>query len=123
MNSAQRAAIWTTTYPEQVKEGQRERKDREQYWGELDRERERLAYLKEELKKRGPEDFKHREGYFEGTAEDYIERCTKSWHEGVEKRHAYEKRALTARRLLDDLGGATHWKDCKLDWENYDDQP
>lgn len=85
--------------------------------GELDRELNCVLELRNQLSL--PEDeFRRRHGHFEGTPKEYYERCEKMHAENVARREAYEKRAARARELLDELGGAEHWKDAKLDWEN-----
>jgi hypothetical protein len=51
-----------------------------------------------------------------------IARFEESLTESKEERDAAEQRAKKARELFDDLGGASEWKDAKLDWsdEDYD---
>ena len=88
---------------------------------ELDREKFRVEELRKQLAKDGPEEFIRRNGFFEGTPQEYIERCELGYAENVSKRSQYETRARAARQLLDNLGGAAKWKDAKLDWDNGDD--
>jgi hypothetical protein len=88
--------------------------------GDLERDSFRLSEMKKELTELGPDPFKRRH-CFDGTPTEYLERVEKGYREDIEKRIAYEQRAAHARRLLGELGGASAWKDAKLDWENDDD--
>lgn len=87
---------------------------------ELKREQENIDYMNEQLGLHGPEEFTYKHGHFEGTPQEYIERCTKSHLENVAKRDKWEARAAKARQLLEDLGGAANWKDAKLEWDDND---
>lgn len=57
----------------------------------------------------------------EGTPSEIIQRCEQDLNEKIQKRTAAMETAKTARRLFDDLGGASQWKDAKLDWQEYDE--
>ena len=85
---------------------------------ELDHENSRIIEMRKLLSKEGAEVFIRRHGFFEGTPQEYIERCELGYAENVSKRSQYETRARAARQLLDSLGGAAKWKDAKLDWDN-----
>jgi len=84
---------------------------------ELARDLRRLEEMHALLSDEGPEKFRYRHGHFEGTPEEYIERCERSHSENVARRDAWEGRSAKARKMLEDLGGAANWKDAKLDWE------
>lgn len=56
--------------------------------------------------------------HFEGTREEYQERVRLSIEEDKTKRTEWESRSKLARRLFDDLGGAEHFTDAKLSWED-----
>lgn len=97
----------------------------ESRWGvksqaEIDREQRRITQLHSDLEEKGSDEFKRRHGYFEGTPAEYIARCESMRAEERKKRLEYVKRASTARKLLDDLAGASEWKDHKLNWESND---
>jgi hypothetical protein len=65
------------------------------------------------------EEFHRRYGRdYAGTRAEYQERMRKGWEESKAKREQVVARAKNARLLLDDLGGASQWKDAKLDWED-----
>ena len=89
---------------------------------ELERKARRINELKTDLAastgEAGENEFRRKHGHFEGTPEEYVSRCEQSFLANVAKRTAWEERAQKARKLLDDLGGAVHWKDAKLDWES-----
>ena len=89
--------------------------------GELRRKQHLLEELKAALSKDPDEEFRRKHGHFTGTPAEYVARVEQQYVEDVAKRVAYEKRAAAARRALDDLGGASTWKDCKLDWETDED--
>jgi hypothetical protein len=50
-----------------------------------------------------------------------IEYARKRLEEEKARSEASIKRSKKARALLDDLGGASEWKDAKLSWEDHDD--
>ena len=98
----------------------------ESKWGvhsdiELDRERKRLGEMAEHLVKLDESAFRARYGHFVGTPLEYYLRCADGHANNVSRRAKAVTRAATARRMLDDIGGASQWKDAKLDWENDDD--
>ena len=66
-------------------------------------------------------DWQRRYGHCTGTAAEVIARYEASLHEEIEKREKALARAKRARQLFDDLGGASKWKDAKLDWQDDDD--
>lgn len=88
---------------------------------ELEHDQRSIDAKHELLSSDGPEDFVRRHGHFEGTPEEYIVRCEESHAKNVSERDAWEARSAKARKLLEDLGGAANWKDCKLDWDSTDD--
>jgi hypothetical protein len=88
---------------------------------ELDLKQKHIDSLVQFLKEKGPDEFRQHHGYFVGTPEEYIARVQEMHREEVEKRRKYCERSDDARRLLNGLGGAADWKDCKLDWETGDD--
>lgn len=57
-------------------------------------------------------------GGYTGTPREIIQRHEEALAEKITKRDAAVSRAATARKLLDDLGGAAQWKDAKLDWQD-----
>jgi hypothetical protein len=59
-------------------------------------------------------------GHCVGTREEVIERYKTSYNKAVEKREAALALASRARALFDDLGGASEWKDAKVDWDDAD---
>lgn len=67
------------------------------------------------------EEFRRRNGHFEGTPEEYVQRCKEMHGQNVAERNAWEERSAKARKMMDDLGGAAKWRDAKLDWEDYSD--
>jgi len=86
---------------------------------ELERDKQRIADMRDVLATQGEEEFRRRHGHsFVGTPEEYIDRCQVSYDENVQRRGAWEYRSEKARKMLEDLGGAANWKDAKLDWEN-----
>lgn len=88
--------------------------------GELDRELNHLLEMRNRLSL--PEDeFRRHYGHFEGTQQEYYDRCEKCHADNVAQRDAWEARSKKARFLLHDLGGAANFKDAKLDWEDGDD--
>lgn len=89
--------------------------------GELDRERVGIEAMHRLLSDEGPEEFRRRHGHFVGTPEEYIARCEQSYAENVKARDDWEARSAQARKHLDDLGGASEWRDSKLDWYDDDD--
>lgn len=48
---------------------------------------------------------------------EYMRRTIDDLNEGISKRKQWEARASKARKLLEDIGGASNWKDAKLDWD------
>ena len=86
--------------------------------GELEREEHRVKELQEKLATLSEEEFKHKYGWFEGTGAEYVERCAEMHGENIKRRRKAVERAKTARMLLDNLGGASQWKDCKMDWQD-----
>lgn len=85
---------------------------------ELENKARRIAQMRELLSDSGPDEFIRRHGHFVGTPEEYITRCEQAYQESLIKRAAWDTRAKKARELFDNLGGASEWKDAKLDWEN-----
>lgn len=85
---------------------------------ELERESRHISALHELLSNEGSDEFRNRNGYFKGTPEEYIARCEQIYQENLTKRTAWDARAKKARELFDNIGGASEWKDAKLDWEN-----
>ncbi len=65
-------------------------------------------------------DFQRNYGHCEGTPAEIIDRHEQSLVEAKAKRASALATAKQARALFDDLGGASQWKDAKLDW---DDEP
>lgn len=53
-----------------------------------------------------------------GTRTEIVERLRKGLEEEKDKRRKLLSLAKRARELFDDLGGASEWKDAKLDWED-----
>jgi len=84
---------------------------------ELGRTQRRLDCLKTELVADTKEEFIRKNGWFEGTPQEYVARIEQALNEEKAKRLSYEARARQARAFLDKLGGAAEWKDHKLDWE------
>ena len=58
---------------------------------------------------------------YTGTREEYIARLEADLKKEMEDQATIQKRALDARKSLDDLGGAVFRRDFKLDWETDDD--
>lgn len=77
------------------------------------------AYIAK-LKSLNAEEWKREHGDSKGTRKEIIGRYEKSLKEETLKRQKAFSTAERARLLFDDLGGAAHWKDAKLDWENDD---
>ena len=67
-------------------------------------------------------DWERQYGHYAGTAAEVIKRYEEAQAEEIIKAAFVKSRALIARQLFDDLGGAAQWKDAKLDWEDYDEQ-
>jgi hypothetical protein len=88
---------------------------------ELQREYTRILDLQKELTGMGPEKFRLKHGYFVGTPTEYLDCLTKALDDEHAKRNAYLERFKKARALLDDLGGASAWKDAKLSRDNEND--
>lgn len=88
---------------------------------ELRRELANIERMRADLATLGEETFRQRHGFFEGTAKQYIKRCFESWKTSRKKRIAWDRRSAKARAKLDSVGGASKWKDAKLDWENDND--
>lgn len=78
---------------------------------------EMIKYYREHTE----EVFDQKYGHYEGSASEYITRCQTSHQNNLQKRMEWETREKKARILFDDLGGASEWKDCKLDWETDDE--
>lgn len=79
----------------------------------------------EEAEKLTDEQFKspNRYGGYEGTRAEILQRLRKGYKEMKERREKLLEIARTARKLLDDLGGASQYKDAKLSWGYDDDEP
>jgi hypothetical protein len=83
-------------------------------WEEIKREEFRLA----ELRNMSNEDFHRQQGRsYAGTREEYQDWIGAGIAEQKQRIDAWDKRHAKARRLLDNLGGASKWKDAKLDWD------
>ncbi len=52
---------------------------------------------------------------------EYMKRTLDDLNESISKRKQWEARAAKARKLLEDVGGASNWRDAKLEWDS-DDQ-
>lgn len=87
---------------------------------ELARAKLRLVEMRSQLETLPEDEFRRKHGHFEGTPAEYVARCERSHFEAVAKRDDWERISKSARRFFDDIGGAEHWKDCKLDWETDD---
>lgn len=87
----------------------------------LERQKIHIVELRKSLRNLGPDEFKRRQGFFEGTPREYIQRVYEGYLKDAKKRARWERKAAKARALLDSLGGAAKWKDAKLDWEDYHD--
>lgn len=72
----------------------------------------------EEMKKIPVAEWERRYGHCAGTPSEVIQRYEESLEEDVSKRDIALKRAREARELFDDLGGASAWKDAKLNWND-----
>lgn len=84
---------------------------------EMDLKRDEVRLQEEALMT--DEEFRRRHGNsYVGTRSEYQERCRKSWQEEKERRAKIVAAQKNARQMFDDLGGAAHWKDAKLDWED-----
>ncbi len=83
---------------------------------EIDREKHRL----ETMRALSDEDFRRQHYGFVGTKEEYLQRIQDGIDEATAKRLQWEARQGQARRLFDHLGGASKFRDAKLDWEDYD---
>lgn len=82
---------------------------------DLERERTRIS----DLKQMTDEQFVRSVGsHVEGGRDAYIRRVTESLAEDTVKRAEWDHRYKQARKLLDDLGGASKWVDAKLSWDN-----
>lgn len=81
---------------------------------ELERERLRIGQLKEMT----DDQFSRSIGQPEGGKSAYIQRVTQGLADDTVKRAEWDHRHSQARKLLDDLGGASKWKDAKLSWDN-----
>lgn len=102
---------------EKIVEAMEPKRDKiEQY--EIDREERSITEMLAERNKNGDDEFKRRNGHFEGTPLEYIARCAKQVEERKQKRKNYVERQEKSRQLLDDLNGEVTWKDHKLDWED-----
>ena len=87
---------------------------------ELGRELNHLLEMRNRLTL-SEDEFRRHYGHFEGTPQEYYDRCEKCHAENVKRRDAWESRSAHARKLLEDLGGAANFKDAKLDWGDGDD--
>lgn len=58
---------------------------------------------------------------YDGTPSEIVARHEATLSEETSKRNEATKRAAIARNLFNDLGGAAQWKDCKLDWQDYEE--
>ena len=87
-------------------------------YGELEREGSHLKEMAANLTTMDEAAFRERYGHFVGTPTEYHTRCMESHTADVVKRAKAVQRAATARKLLEDIGGAATWKDAKLDWED-----
>ena len=85
---------------------------------EIERKRKRLA----EEEALTDEAFARQHGHtgvsYVGTRAEYTQRVRDGIDESERKTILLETRAATARKLLEDLGGAANWKDAKLDWDS-----
>lgn len=88
---------------------------------DLRRDAARIAELKAKLVRTSEDQFRNEVGHFVGTPIEYIARLESSHIEEMGKRISYETRCRKARALLDNLGGAETFKDCKLSWEDETD--
>lgn len=85
----------------------------------------------EELKRRAAEiermqsmpavEWEHHYGHAKGTPSEVIERYQRDLDADTLKYQNAQEHARTARKMFDDLGGTSQWKDAKLDWEDYND--
>jgi hypothetical protein len=84
--------------------------------GDLERTSHHLKEMAANLTTMDEAAFRARYGYFVGTPTEYHTRCMEGHTAEVVKRAKAVQRAATARKLLEDIGGASNWKDAKLDW-------
>lgn len=80
----------------------------------------RAAEYIQEMKAQSDEDFKSRHFSAVGTREEITARYEKQYAVEVETRRLSLENAAKARDLFDCLGGASIWKDAKLDWDQED---
>lgn len=79
-----------------------------------------IAHAEKSLQAMRSMNFQRNYGHCEGTPAEIIDRHEQSLEEAKTKRASALATAKQARALFDDLGGASQWKDAKLDW---DDEP
>ena len=79
-----------------------------------------IAHAEKSLQAMRSMNFQRNYGHCEGTPAEIIVRHEQSLEEAKAKRASALATAKQARALFDDLGGASQWKDAKLDW---DDEP
>ena len=84
-------------------------------------ELQRLAQEVESMKTMPAVEWERRYGHCIGTPTEVVERYQKSLEEETVKTHTATERAKKSRQMFDDLGGASQWKDAKLDWDDYSD--
>lgn len=75
----------------------------------------------ERMKKMTAEQWENDHRYSEGSREEITRRYEAALEQEKTKRAAALARAKKCRELFDDLGGASEWKDAKLEWDGDDD--
>ncbi|NBR88168.1 MAG: hypothetical protein EB141_07590 [Verrucomicrobia bacterium] len=78
---------------------------------------DRLASEIEEMQKMPAVEWERRYGHCVGTPTEIIARYKADFEKEKSKTADAVVRAQTARKLFDDLGGASQWKDAKMDWD------
>jgi hypothetical protein len=80
-------------------------------------ELEREAAKIERMKKMTAEEWDNEHRYSQGSREEITRRYEAALEEEKRKRAETIARGEKARELFDDLGGASQWKDAKMEWE------
>jgi hypothetical protein len=74
----------------------------------------------EEARKMDAEQFRRMHGEPTGGKAAYLKRCAKHVKEGQARRKKWEAHRKHARALFDNLGGISHYRDAKQDWDDVD---
>jgi hypothetical protein len=65
--------------------------------------------------------FRREVGEPAGGRDAYLERCRASIAQKKDRLEKWNAHRNRARQLFDDLGGISHYRDAKQDWDNWDD--